>query len=256
MPSPFPGMDPYLEHDSVWHDFHQRIMPAVAARLAEQVRPAYIVKIDDHIYIHEWGDESARPVGRSDISLVHREPTPSVSAPAALAEAPARVRFPQLDVERVSFVEVRDRENMQLITVIELLSPSNKRPGADREAYLSKRGALLESPVHFVELDLLRGGPRLPLVHLPACDYYAIVSRSEERPEAAMWPIMLRDRLPVVPVPLREPDRTARLDLQAALDRVYDEAGYADYIYEHKPQPPLIRDDADWARVAVLRGGA
>ena len=99
-----------------------------------------------------------------------------------------------------------------------------------------------------VELDLLRGGPRLPVDGLATCDYCVLVSRSEERPKVGLWPIGLRDRLPVIPIPLRVPDPDVRLDLQVALHRVYDAAKYAKRIYRGTPQPPLSPEDQAWAR--------
>ncbi len=153
-----------------------------------------------------------------------------------------------VDVERLSFVEIRDRRDRQLVTVLELLSPSNKRQGPDREQYLAKRRQLLASDVHLIEIDLLRGGPRMPVEGLPDCDYCIVVSRVENRPEVGIWPIRLRARLPVIPIPLRAPDADARLDLQEALNHLYDAAGYEDYIYTGAPQPPLHPDDAAWAR--------
>jgi len=147
----------------------------------------------------------------------------------------------------VSYVEIRDRESWEIVTVLELLSPANKRPGPDREACLSKRAELLSSAAHFIELDLLRGGPRLPLEGLPECDYYALVSRVEDRPRAGVWPLRLHDRLPVLPIPLRAPDPDARLDLQAILQRVYDAARYQRYIYTTPPQPPLPPAETAWA---------
>ena len=101
--------------------------------------------------------------------------------------------------------------------------------------------------MNLVELDLLRGGPRLPLEDLPACDYYALVARPEEHPRAAVWPIRLRDALPTIPIPLRPPDDDARSDLQAVLQRVYDAAGYRHYVYEGSPRPPLPKADQAWA---------
>ncbi len=161
MPSPFPGMNPYLEQEDVRHDFHERFIPLVATLLGGQLRPRYIVKIDEHVFVHELPAESRRLVGRA---------------------------------------------------------------------------------------DLLRGGPPLPAGGRPECSYSVLVSCFERRPDAAFWPIALRERLPVIPVPVRAPDSDARLDLQAVIDRIYDDAGYGDYIYEGAPRPRLEGDDADWAR--------
>jgi hypothetical protein len=245
-------MNPYLEQEEVWHDFHERFCPHVAALLTVQVRPHYIVKIDEHIYIHELPAESRRLVGRSDVGVARSSGVPGPSAAGTmLEEAPAQVSLPAVDIERVCYVEIRDRKDRQLITVIELLSPSNKQRGPDRDQYLAKRAQLLASPVHFVELDLLRGGPRLPLEGLPACDYYAMVSRAEKRPRADLWPLGLRDCLPAIPVPLNEPHPSAWLDLRTALDHVYDAAGYEDYVYLGEPQPGLSAEDAEWAKQFV-----
>ncbi len=257
MPSPFPGMNPYLEQDDVWHDFHERFIPLVATVLGGQLRPRYIVKIDEHIYVHELATESRRWVGRADVSLGHGSPEaahqPAPETASRLFEAPARVRLPAVDRERMSYVEIRDRSDRELVTVIELLTPSNKYMGPDREQYLAKRMELLNGPAHLVEIDLLRGGPPLPAADRPDCSYSVLVSRVEGRPDAEFWPVALRERLPMVPIPVRAPDSDARLDLQAALDRIYDEAGYADYIYEESPRPRLDVNDAAWARQSSHR---
>ena len=247
MPSPFPGMNPYLEQETVWHDFHERFCPAAAEFLTAQIRPHFIAKIDEHVYIHELPEDLRRFIGRGDVAVAR--PRPHVeTASAATLEAPTRVQLPAVDIERLSFLEIRDRQTWRIVTIIELLSPSNKQSGPDREQYVAKRCELLRSAVHFVELDLLRGGPRMPMEDLPECDYYALVGRIEERPGAGLWPFGLHDPLPVIPIPLVAPHPDARLDLKQVLDRVYDAAGYEDYIYDGEPRPPLDRKDANWAR--------
>src|SRR5437016_2641075 len=120
--------------------------------------------------------------------------------------------------------------------------------GPDREQYLAKARLLQQRWVHFVEIDLLRGGPRMPWLDMPACDYCVVVSRAERRPKAGVWPIRLRERLPVIPVPLRQGEADARLDLQEVLHRVYDAAGYRYYVYADPPTPALSPDDAAWAQ--------
>jgi hypothetical protein len=170
-------------------------------------------------------------------------------------DAPANVRLQVfVDYERLGFIEIRDRRSRELITVVELLSPSNKH-GGDRSQYLAKRARVLDSSAHFVEIDLLRGGPPMPAEDRPDCDYAVMVSRAEDRPRAGFWPIGLRDRLPVIPVPLRAPDPDARLDLQEVLDHIYDRGGYAYYIYDGEPEPPLRSEDAEWARALVPARG-
>jgi hypothetical protein len=244
-------MNPYLEQESVWHDFHERFCPVAAEMLTTQVRPHYIVKIDEHVYIHELPAEARQFLSRADVALTRPPAGTDSGSTGQVVTAPARVRLPPVDVERLSFVEIEDRESRQLVTAIELLSFSNKYAGPDREQYLAERGQLLASAAHFVEVDLLRGGPRLPVEDLPECDYYAMVSRGEERFSAGLWPVQLPDRLPVIPIPLRPPHGDARLDLQKILHRIYDAAGYEDYIYLGQPQPRLTQDRASWAKQFV-----
>ncbi|MFN0053138.1 MAG: DUF4058 family protein [Planctomycetales bacterium] len=246
MPSPFPGMNPYLEQDDAWHDFHERFMPAAAAALSPQVDPRYIVKIDEHVYVHELGSENRQLVGRADVAVTRGAEAPGFAATSVL-DAPAHVLLPEVDIERHSFVEIRDRRSRQLVTIIELLSPANKQRGPDREQYLRKREELLAGPVHVIEIDLLRGGQRMPMQPLPASDYCVLVSRREERPSAGIWPVLLPARLPEIPVPLSSPDTDARLDLQELLHGIYDAARYGSYIYDGAPDPPLLPAQQAWA---------
>lgn len=248
MPSPFPGMNPYLEQEDVGRDFHERFLPHVAEALSPQVSPAYLVKLEQNLYIHERGADQRQLLGYGDVTVSRARRTGPASTATAVLTAPRRILLPRVDVESESYLEIRDRSTRRLVTVIELLSPTNKRPGEDRQRYLAKRAGLLRSDAHFVELDLLRGWPRMPFDEPAAGDYCLLVSRVEDRPRAEFWPLGLRDPLPEIPIPLQAPDPDARLELQAVLHRVYDAAYYRDYIYDGTPWPPLSDDDAAWAR--------
>jgi hypothetical protein len=127
-----------------------------------------------------------------------------------------------------------------------LLSPSNKE--SDRAEYLQKRQHYLKSGVGLVEIDLLRGGRRLPLENPPACDYCVMIVRPGDSPRIGVWPMKLRDALPEIPVPLRPADPDAKLAIQDLLHALYDSGGYEDYIYDGEPEPPLTPNDAEWAR--------
>jgi hypothetical protein len=248
-------MNPYLEQERVWSDFHESFMPAARDALAAQLRPHFITKINEHIFIHELPEDARRFVGRADLGITQPPFAPVGEGTATVeTDAPAKVRLPAVDLEQMSFLEIRDRDDWQLVTIIELLSPANKYAGADRTQYVTKRGQLLASAVHLVEIDLLRGGPRMPMANLPECDYCVLVSRAPARPEAGVWPIHLREPLPSVPIPLRPPYPDALLDLRQVLDRIYDAAGYEDYIYHSPPQPRLSTEDAAWARQFVPTG--
>jgi hypothetical protein len=244
-------MNPFLEQEHIWHDFHERFCPLVAELLTRQVRPHYVVRIDEQVYIHELPAEARQLVGRGDVTVAHAPVAVGPGPAAGVLIAPVQVRLPAVDIERQSFLEIRDRASRELVTVLELLSPSNKYAGPDRDQYLAKRSQLLASRTHLVEIDLLRGGPRLPLENWPACDYSVLVSRVEERRNAGLWPIRLRERLPIIPIPLRPPHADAQLDLQEVLHRLYDAAGYEDDIYQGQPQPRLSPEDAAWAQQFV-----
>jgi hypothetical protein len=245
-------MNPYIERASVWHDFHESFLPMAREILSAQVLPRYFIRIDEHIYLHELSAQERRLLGRGDLLVPALAPAALATAVAAPpVPAPAEVGVPAFDTEALSYLEVRDRDSNELVTVIELLSPTNKYAGPDREQYLAKARALQRRWVHFVEIDLLRGGPRMPWLDMPPCDYCVVVSRWEQRPKAGFWPIHLRDRLPEIPIPLRQGDADARLDLQQALDRIYDAAGYAYHIYNAPPEPALSPADAAWAEEIV-----
>jgi uncharacterized protein DUF4058 len=257
MPSPFPGMNPYLEQEEVGHDFHQTFVTAMRHSLVQQVGSRYIVKLELHIYIRELASDERRFLERADVGINARRDLAISEASSGVMEAPAHCFVPTgVDVLEESFIEVRKADTRQLVTTIELLSPANKYAGPDRDAYLAKRRRyLLAGNANFVEIDLLRGGPRLPLEALPPCDYYALVARAERRPEVGVWPIRLRDPLPTISIPLLPGDADARLDLQELLHATYDEGGYANYIYENEPELSLSSADTVWAKRIVTQVG-
>jgi hypothetical protein len=152
-----------------------------------------------------------------------------------------------VDIERQRYLEIRDRRNRELVAIVELLSPVNKKSGPKRTQYLNKRSEILASPAHLVEIDLLRCGLAMPDQERPSSTYGVMVSRAEERPTADFWPIELRQPLPTIPVPLRQADSYASLELQKLLHEVYDRGTYAQEIYELEAEPPLGPADLDWA---------
>lgn len=246
MPSPFPGMNPYLE--TIWHDFHERYIPAAAAFLTPQVRPKYFVTIDDSLYLQELTTSDEFRLGRPDSAVVRGEGVAPVGSTSAIIEAPAHVLLPESDIEHLSYLKIVERQSRDVVTVIELLSPANKNAGANRLQYLAKRAAILESDAHFIEIDLLLGGLPAPVGGRPECLYSVLVSRVENRPSAEFWPFGLRDRMPTIPVPLGRDEKDAVLDLRAVLDRVYDESAYEDYLYLGEHELRLSADDERWAR--------
>ncbi|HEX4795302.1 MAG TPA: DUF4058 family protein [Humisphaera sp.] len=189
MPSPFPGMNPYLEQEDAWHKFHEQFCIHCMELLVPQVRPNYIVELDEHVFVQELPADERRLIGRSDLSVVRRKPdAASPSSNASTLTAPAYAQLPvAIDIERLSSVVIKDRKDRSIVTVVELLSPSNK--SSDRPQYLAKRHQYFSSGVSLVEIDLLRGGLRLPLEGLNDCDYYVMspVRRNILAPESGRF---------------------------------------------------------------------
>ncbi|MBI4770382.1 MAG: DUF4058 family protein [Chloroflexi bacterium] len=252
MPSPFPGMDPYLESD-LWPDLHQRLAGAISALLTPRLAPHYVARLVTTVVSSEPLPDDVE-IMYPDVEVVRRPLPAGPGAPVAVAERP-RVAPPALEVFTVMplpvklvNVEVRDARNRTLITAIEILSPFNKRT-PDHAAYRRKRNAILTSAVHLLEIDLLRAGARPPMqARLPGAPYFVFLSRAGRRPQTEVWPVGLREALPVVPVPLRLPDPDVPLDLQAAFNTCYNEARYdLDVDYSLPPDPLLSESDAAWA---------
>ena len=252
MPSPFPGMDPFIE-GQVWEDFHVTLIQSIREALVPRVRPRYVVRIEERVYVEHDADTLAEVV-RPDLTLLDREDDVAPSeggAATAVAIKPVVLTVPMPERLKQAYLTVRELDTMEVTAVIEVLSPTNKRPGSDgHREYLGKRETLLKSQTHLVELDLLRGGRRLPTVEpLPPGDYYAFICRGQRRPRAEVYAWSLRHRLPQLPIPLAGDDPDVTLDLQSVFTTVYDRAGY-DYSlnYAHPVAPTLSDADAAWVR--------
>lgn len=252
MPSPFPGMDPYLEQPDVWEDFHSRYIVHVGDQLAARVGSNYAVKVEECLSLHELSAAERRFIGRADLGINRRGEKRSGVAVMETSPATMQLELPAVEIVRERFLEIVDRRERRVVTVIEMLSPTNKRTGSDRDDYLAKRRNVLATGTHLVELDLLRGGSRPEPPQLPSCDYAVIVSRYEQRPKVDIWTIGLRERLPLIPIPLSLPDPDIALDIKAVLDHTYDLANYRNYLYENPPTPPLVPNDSAWAQALIV----
>ncbi|MDB5332530.1 MAG: hypothetical protein JWP03_3681 [Phycisphaerales bacterium] len=258
MPSPFPGMDPYLEEPGLWPDVHHELISSARHILTEQLRPRYSVRIEDRVYISDERDPGRRVI-IPDLRIVQRPgprrpPEPASPRATAVAE-PLQATTLIQDEIRESRVEIIDRSQRVVVTVIEILSPANKIMGSrGRDSYEQKRNEVMYSPSHFVEIDLLRSGEGFPPQEaLPAHDYTVHVSRVQHRPHGTVWPIRLEEHLPTIKIPLRGDDPETELDLQAVLDAAYDGAAYdLEIDYRAQPVPTLSEGQAQWAD-ALLR---
>jgi Protein of unknown function (DUF4058) len=210
MPSPFPGMDPYLEAPHIAPDLYRALAAEIRKKLNQTLPRPYYARLDRYL------------------------------------------------------VEIRDSsQGHKLITLIEIVSPSNKRPGPDREAYERKQREVLESDASLVEIDLLRSGRRiLPDPGLDALirdfksppAYLVLINRAWRRNPGAsgyqVFPVSLQEWLPCIPVPLKENEDVVTLDLQFAFNRAYDSGPYrrgaVDYA-SPPPEPSMDDTDAAWA---------
>ena len=246
MPSPFPGMDPFLESQK-WSDFHTSFITVLREQLMPRVRPRYFVDVEERVYVERDPDHPVMVLA-PDVAVADavRE---TGTAYASAAVAPIDCLIPQPEETREAYVTIRRKDTRVIVTVIELLSPANKRPGASGlDQYLEKRAHVLASSANLVELDLLRGGRRLPIVgKLPPNDYLATVARRSRRPRAEVYVWSLEQQLPLIPIPLADADPDVPVDLQQVFNLVYDRAGY-DYSldYGQPPEPPLDSARAAW----------
>lgn len=232
MASPFPGMDPYLEGE-MWQEFHETLAGAIRAQLMPHLRPTYVALLAKRYVMDRPGLSIISPPERiiyPDVHIVRPYEWPQ-SRPVragALAIMEPSVELPSIVNEEIPVlsIEIRDVAERRLVTLIEILSPVNKR-GAGAREYAERRGELLQTATHLLEIDLLRQGQRIQLIgEPPPASYYVYLSRVQRRPYTQVWVIQLQGRLPTVPVPLLPPDADVALDLQAAIDACFDLVGY------------------------------
>ncbi len=251
MPSPFPGMDPYIEDPEIWSDFHAGLGDEIRAELNQVLQPSYVARLAPRVTYELIEIEQRRSV-RPDVSIWQPQPPAgAMDARAVATAAPVESAVPMELPLRLYTVEVRQTGTLRLVTAIEILSPVNKRPGHEaHQDFLRKRRELLRSDVHLIEIDLLRGGQRAPLERpVPAAPYYVTLSRANRRPLAEVWPIQIWEQLPVLPIPLLEPDPDVVLDLGRTVAAVYKRGAYGLLIDYRTPPPSPELNDAEAAWV-------
>ncbi len=255
MASPFPGMDPYIEDPEIWSDFHSNLATEIQGQLNPIIGPGYVARLTPRV-TYEIVEIAKTQMVRPDVGVWQNPLSRQGHTASAVVIPPAPVTSSvTLEVPlRLINVEVRKTGTLELVTAIEILSSVNKQPSHDAyHDYQRKRKELLRSSAHLLEIDFLRGGQRPPLEEpVPLAPYYVVLSRVDLRPRVEVWPIQFRDKLPIVAVPLQEPDPDAPLDLAAALDAVYHRGGYASLIDYHRPPPPPKLTDAELVLVDAL----
>jgi hypothetical protein len=233
----FPGMDPHLESPAVWPGFHDAFLFCVREVLQPLLPDRYYAEI-----------RQREELGLADDACV-----------SGVATVPKHLVIARQEPRTVNFVEIREGAGGRLVTVIEMVSPSNKVPGEDRDAFERKQAEIFASDANWMEIDLLRRGKRLggsPRVDIHCRarghDYVVVVSRSEKRSpriDLEIYGFTVRDSLPTVAVPLRQPDPDVRLDLGRAFRRAYETGPYRKIVrYDLPADPPLPEEDSAWAR--------
>ncbi len=258
MPSPFPGMDPYLESPRLWPDVQHGLISEIQAKLNQSLRPRYVSRVEERVYISDENDPGRAAI----IPDVHVKVGSGRSGyertdirGVAVAEPIVATTLIEEEICEARVVIV-DATGRQVVTVIEVLSPTNKIVGSrGRANYEAKRLEVMHSPAHFVEIDFLREGmPIYAAQRLPLHDYLVHVSRCGERPQGILWPILLTQRLPTIKIPLLANDADAELDLGVVLNSAYDRAGYEMSInYKEPPEVALSEESAKWAQAWLAK---
>ncbi len=249
----FPGMDPYLEDPRIWPGVHSRFIVYLADQLQPLIRPRYIVAVEERVFVQGTEQREIIP----DTWLKRHRPEEKLAASAAVldVDTPVVMQVPELEIHE-SYVEILDRESEQrVVTVIELLSPTNKFPGAGQESYLAKQREVRASQTHLVEIDLLRAGQHVLAVPEWAArgsgpyHYLICVNRAEGRRDRFEWyPRQLSQRLPRIHVPLAQGDPDVKLDVQEVLAQTYQAGSYRERLrYDQPCVPPLTPEDQAWA---------
>jgi hypothetical protein len=251
MGSPFPGMDPYIEESGLWEDFHQDLISEIKRSLANRLPERYVIRAGERSYVALALDEADEQ--RSflpDVAVTTRRGSGPAGrktkkiAGAVIMRALVKAEY------REAFLEIRQSDSEhKLVTGIEILSPSNKRPNTKGwRLYYRKRLAFLSGHANLVEIDLLRRGRRMPMASAwPDSPYYLLVSRKKRAARCSVWPAYYTEPLPAIPIPLAPPDADISLDIQPFVEAIYARSRYQrDIDYRRPLYPPLSTAEAAW----------
>ena len=256
MSGPFPGMDPWLESARIWQGVHNAFIVYAAEALQSLIRPRFIAAVEARVYISTAGRSIVPDV------ILRRGRDESLAGAAQALLEPDEALVLELVEDEISeaYIEIIDLQAKQeVITVIEMLSPSNKVKGEGQELYLSKQQEVLQSSASLVEIDLLRGGPHVLAVpeaeakSIGHYDYLVAINRSWDRAKRSLiYGRTVRQRLPRIAIPLQSHDPPVTLDLQSLIDRVYEAGAYSERLDYSQPCIPRLRDADDaWAQERI-----
>jgi hypothetical protein len=258
MPCPFPGMDPYLEAQPFWGDFTPGFIKALANALLVKLLPKYDVRVEEYLSIaHE---EIRLHRVRPDVTVTtHATGSKTKSGGVAQLDlAKEELEYPDIEPRTQRHLKVIQPRTGLVVTVIEVLSPTNKQPGEDGlDAYLEKRSEFIASRSNLVKIDLLRGGERLPMSgKLPPGDYYVYIGCSWRKPRVQViaWP--WRRTLPSIAIPLLPEDGQTVVSLQEVFQAAYDPSFYEKRLpYQEPLVPPLSPEEEVWVKGRLAEAG-
>ena len=253
----FPGMDPYLEDPQIWPDVHASFIVYLREHLRPLLRPRYVIAVESRVFVE--GPDTQHPI-IPDAWVRPTHPERPHSTVARLKADPAvEVQVAPLEIEE-TYITIRDRQSGQrIVTVIELVSPTNKYAGPGRISYVARQTEVRRSTVHLVEIDLLRTGPHVVAVpewaarqHGPYA-YLVCVNRAVAlRDRFQLYLRRVCERLPRLLLPLAAPDPDIVLDMQTVLARTYEAGGYAERLHYALPcVPPLSPEEQAWADTLI-----
>jgi len=261
-------MDPYLENPQLWSGLHHALVIYIRDHLRPLIGPRYVAAVEDRVYL-EGPDREVIPDVWVRRGLAGSAAWPHAATQSDVAvleeETPLLVKVPALEIHE-PYITILDRmPGQKIVTVIEVVSPTNKYAGSGRKSYLLKQEEVLGSDAHLVEIDLLRTGH--PVLAIPEriarrragdYDYLTCVNRAkEDREDYELYPARLRNKLPRILIPLAGDDADVRLEIQGVLNQAYDAGSYRDRIDYRKPcTPPLTPEDQAWADELIRQAGA
>ena len=259
MRPPFPGMDPWLEHPDLWPDVHNSLIIAIRDALSPLVHPRYFVGVESRTTVLSGADVDHLYEPDVGVHAVSRHPLAPKASAAALERTevqPIEVMVPveNEEIEEV-YLTIKELPGRKLVTVIEMLSPTNKKTRRPRRQYLGKRRDLIRSRVNLVEIDLLRGGKPMPLVDPPPPnDYRILICRARPVRKQVVYVFHWRTPIPPIPIPLLPEDAEPVIDLNPVLHSLMERARYDLVIdYRQPPRPRLRRTDAAWAATVIAQ---
>jgi Protein of unknown function (DUF4058) len=261
MSSPFPGMNPYLEHPDLWSEVHNRLIVAIADEITSHLSQKYRVAIEKRTY--KFDSEDSLLIGIPDVAIFKAKKTDLSTGKTAVMTLPetenksVTVTLPLPLEIKEGYLEIREVSTGKVITVIEVISPTNKRTKEGRKAYLRKREELLRSDVNLIEIDLIRTGEKMPVVtNIPDTDYRILIVRFHRLPSAQLFAFTVRESIPNFPIPLEQGEEEIILNLQNLLLGIYERARFDLTLdYNENPVPDLLVKDREWMELLLKEQG-